>query len=257
MPIGTTTALQHEAFTGKARVLYNDYMIAAGAANVTLSREKLEVSTTVGKLYSLAENQDAEITLSITDGTVLFTELFLGSSATLSTAAELNSTAGTGLEQTITEGITDPNNPSFLQLVITSTGTITGDTVVVTGTDPFGDTITENLPYGSDGVCDSGRIFATVTQIVIPATATATETVTINSLATKYGAAVDDNRADIEIVKYFKATGQKEICILKNARFAQKIFDMTSEESMRNLEYSIVVDDPETEIGFGSYVPSE
>lgn len=97
----------------------------------------------------------------------------LGSPAAADTDVILAAVTDDGTEQTITEGITNPDVPRCLTATAGGTaGDIAAIQVTITGTDASGATITEDLPAfteNSTGTVVGSKAFATVTEVVIPA----------------------------------------------------------------------------------------
>lgn len=110
----------------------------------------------------------------VNDGTgTRIISVSLGSPAAASTTAVRAAVTDNGAEQTITDGITNPDVP---RCVTATAGGTTADIaavqVVVNGTDASGATITETLPaftVNTAGTVVGNKAFATVTSIVIPA----------------------------------------------------------------------------------------
>lgn len=97
----------------------------------------------------------------------------LGSPSAADTDAVLAAVTDDGSEQTITEGITDPDVARNITATAGGTaGDIKAIQVVVTGTNANGEEITETLPaftVNTAGTVVGSKAFATVTEVVIPA----------------------------------------------------------------------------------------
>jgi len=99
------------------------------------------------------------------------------SPAAVSNTAVLASTTLTAQIQTITTGITNPDvvrNVAAKGAIATSTGS-----VVVTGTDYAGNSISETITLSGTTVVAGLKAFATVTQIVLPVTSGAGDGVSV------------------------------------------------------------------------------
>lgn len=92
-------------------------------------------------------------------------------SAGTSTAV-LAATAGANTAQTITSGITQPDVPRALSVTVGGTaGQVQTGSVIVTGTNVEGKTITENfvVTIGTTGTINGVKAFKSVTSVYIPA----------------------------------------------------------------------------------------
>ena len=104
----------------------------------------------------------------------------LGSPAVASTTFVHAAVTDNGAAQTITTSITNPDAPR--NITATAGGTsanITAVRVVVTGTDVYGNALTETLPAftaATAGTVTGAKAFATVTSITIPANGTGVTT---------------------------------------------------------------------------------
>ncbi len=74
--------------------------------------------------------------------------------------------------QTVTTAITTPNTPRALSVTGTSAGASLTGTVTITGTDDFGQTVTESFALNGDNTVYGSQVFATVTSIGCPARVT-------------------------------------------------------------------------------------
>lgn len=97
----------------------------------------------------------------------------LGSPALGTTTAVHAAVTDTGVDQTITTAITNPDVPRNITATAGGTaGDIKAIQVTINGTDATGATITEDLPaftVDTAGTVVGSKAFATVTSIVIPA----------------------------------------------------------------------------------------
>ena len=91
--------------------------------------------------------------------------------AASNTAVHASITAGEAA-QTITTGITNPPCPRNITISCAK-GSAEGDNmegnVVITGTNIFGETITDTIAEGADGTIEGTVAFKTVTSILVPA----------------------------------------------------------------------------------------
>lgn len=96
----------------------------------------------------------------------------LGSPAAASTTAVHAAVTSNGQTQTVTTAITNPDVPRNITATAGGTsGDIKAIQVVVTGTNVYGDVITETLPaftVDTPGTVTGNKAFATVTSISIP-----------------------------------------------------------------------------------------
>lgn len=96
----------------------------------------------------------------------------LGRPAAARTDAVLAAVVDDGTEQTITDGLTDPDVPRVITATASGTaGDIAAVQVRVTGTDFNGDEITETLPaftVDTRGTVTGRMAFKSVTEVVIP-----------------------------------------------------------------------------------------
>lgn len=95
--------------------------------------------------------------------------------------AVLASTAGAATKQTITTGITNPDVPRVLAITIGGSG-YTADSIVITGKNVEGKTITDTIAYSVNGQVAGSLVFKTVSSIVIPATSGTSMTLTVDTL---------------------------------------------------------------------------
>lgn len=86
--------------------------------------------------------------------------------------------AGTGAEQTITTGITQPDVPRNISITTTNNSSPSGN-VTIAGLDVAGASQTENITITAGGTANGTSSFLSVTSITIPAGVTAADTVTI------------------------------------------------------------------------------
>ena len=82
--------------------------------------------------------------------------------------------------QTITDGITQPTTPRNVTITTAKGGgTNMSGNVVVTGTNIWGQTITDTLAEGADGLVAGTKAFKTVTSILVPVRIQASDAVTV------------------------------------------------------------------------------
>lgn len=107
-----------------------------------------------------------------------------------STTAVLAATNGATAAQTVTTGITNPDVPRVLSVSPTANTTGSPLSVVVTGTNVEGKTMTENfvIPVNSTSIVNGSKAFKTVVSVAIPGNSTGlTVTVgTLNKLGIKH-----------------------------------------------------------------------
>ncbi|RLJ01551.1 MAG: hypothetical protein DRP08_05375 [Candidatus Aenigmatarchaeota archaeon] len=85
---------------------------------------------------------------------------------------------GTGAEQEITTGITNPDVPRNISITTTNNASPSGD-VTITGVDARGNSVTENITIVPGGTAYGNVAFATVSKITIPAGVSASDTVEV------------------------------------------------------------------------------
>jgi hypothetical protein len=90
------------------------------------------------------------------------------------------SIGATAAAQTITTAITAPSTPRNVTITCTKAGggNMSGD-VVITGTNTWGQTITDTIAEGADGTIVGVKAFKTVTSILVPVRVTAGDALTI------------------------------------------------------------------------------
>lgn len=94
--------------------------------------------------------------------------------------AVLASTAGTTSNQTITAGITQPDVPRVLAVTIGGSG-FSNDSVVITGVNVEGKTITDTFAYTGTGQVVGALVFKRVTSVLLKSTLGASATVTVDT----------------------------------------------------------------------------
>jgi len=85
---------------------------------------------------------------------------------------------GTGAEQEITTGITNPDVPRNISITTTNNASPSGD-VKITGVDAKGNSVTEDITIVPGGTAYGNVAFATVSKITIPAGVSASDTVAV------------------------------------------------------------------------------
>jgi len=104
-------------------------------------------------------------------------DLFMDVLAASPTAVH-SAITGTGAEQEVTTGITNPDVPRNVSITTTDISSPSGN-VTITGIDAKGNSITEDIAISAGGTAYGNKAFATVSKITIPDGVTADDTVSV------------------------------------------------------------------------------
>jgi len=157
--------------------------IAVVDFEIQLKHNKIVTETTGGIWEDVSINVEFEGKFTTIAGSHKFWSLFMGLEGLTSSAESIYSGPGSGGEQIMTSGITQPSVPSLISVSISSTEAVSPDKIVIQGKDAFGNTVLEDFNYTGAETVNGCILFSQIDSITLPATLTPDHTINISSIA--------------------------------------------------------------------------
>jgi len=249
---------QYERFKGGGTLLINGEEVAVVEFECELKHKEFSTETTKGIYKDVSKFIDFKGKFTLLAGTHKFWTLFMGIDAMTSVEETLATATGTGAEQTITP-TAQPTIPAIIKVSISSTATVTPDTIIISGKDAFGNPITEEFTYTTAETIVGNLLFSQIDSIILPATLQTTETVTISTVAgVKSGKPV--NVPKFTLVGFVKgADGHIQGVQMQNVTILDKPkFDaIRGKEEHIKEEITFVVSNANEDIIFYEYIPTQ
>lgn len=191
--------------------------------DISIKQNILSSETNKGIIKSIADNIDAEGTISLLKGIHKYWKYFVGMNQTTNTTEAVlwtgsaDGTTDTDSEvKAIETGIAAMLQPSMVKISFGAEEVVSPGKIIVTGKDRFGNPLPpEEFNYSKNEVTKSLSLFSAITKIELPGTLGTAETpITVTLTAMKdvtHGLMTENPVFSMQLVLFDKETGTKHV----------------------------------------------